>query len=108
MFEKTKKRTERQEHRQGEGTRMRWEPVEETDHVGWYPKGKRRLKWKHCWFRFDQTDIMPSELEGHECEWGPSTPILFHILIHCGSRDSCGPATLSHTGVGELGRGMAH
>ena len=37
----------RQEHRQGEGPRMRWEPEEGVEHVGWYPKGKRGLKWKH-------------------------------------------------------------
>ena len=79
---------------------MRWEPVEEADHVGWYPKGKRRLKWKHDWFRFDQTDTMPNGLEGHECGWGTSTPVLVHIQIHCGSRASCGPATLTHGGWG--------
>ena len=81
--------------------------MEEADHVGWYPKGKRRLKWKYEWFRFDQTNIMPNGLEGHECGWGTFAPILFHIQIYCGSRASCGPATLSHVEVGELGWGMA-
>lgn len=49
---------------------MRWEPMEEADRVGWYPKGKRRLKWKYEWFRFEQTNIMPIDWKGMSVDGG--------------------------------------